>query len=514
MKQSENTLEENKAEQLYVIADYRRSTFPEHEGNPLIEALPPYYCGDEPVEDFSNYPVISEIDRLKSASHRLKSLSKLRLLVESMPWHFGVMRDMYAAIWRGYESRNPVAKRREIVQRRYSLAQNTGRFIPLMDVVPTHSATLGLLGPSGIGKSSAVNRCLSFLPQVIRHPDYGITQLVWLKVECPPNGSLSELMHWILKKVGRLLDAPDLEKRITQRSSLAARMNIVGEVLESLYTGILVIDEIQNVLLDAKQRYNNIDFFMTFANRIEVPTMQIGLPSAINLYPDNMHSKRRATDAGIRLLGPCMSEEEWDLYMSEIVRYQWTEEVASRKEIEGPLREKSQKNPCISSRLFELSQAIAIEKGMKSINASLISSVADERFQLVKPLVDAIRDNRLDDVVNGSATIETMCANVSAEVARTLARVRVEEKAKHRATSQVLNDAVGILISLGKPQDQVVRKIKSLMLDHAGCDVSFLVREYLNEEGDAKSKSRGNIEQKIAEEMETDQRSLNSRRGE
>jgi hypothetical protein len=289
-------------------------------------------------------------------------------------------------------------------------------------------------------------------------------------------------------------------------------MNIVGEVLEEHFTGILVLDEIQNVLKDAKQRYSNIDFFMTFANQIQVPTMHVGLPSAMGLYPQNMHSMRRATDAGIRLLEPFMSEEEWDLFIEELIRYQWTEQPKTKEEIEDALREKSQKNPCIASRLFELAQAIAIERGMKSITGEHIRSVADERFKLIKPLVDSIRDNKLEDIENASLAVQQMNDLVAAEVASAMARVRLQEKAEHRRASDVLNSAVGHLISLGMPQDEVVTALKTLMTSHPGCDVAFLVREYLVQEAEPNQKARSSLEEKVAKEMKLDQKILNGRK--
>lgn len=76
------------------------------------------------------------------------------------------------------------------------------------------------------------------------HKQHGIAQLVWLKVECPPDGSLKQLMHWILEQVDAAMGS-NYRSYMGERSPVDERMALVGRVLEKHFTGLLVIDEIQ-----------------------------------------------------------------------------------------------------------------------------------------------------------------------------------------------------------------------------------------------------------------------------
>ncbi|QGS32442.1 ATP-binding protein [Cupriavidus metallidurans] len=235
----------------FIEAEYLPSLIPEFAGNPLVEALPQDYYGQETIKGFASYPSFSDEQRFMPRSFRLHAVSRLRTFLETLPWHISVMQDIFKNVWNGYASRNPLVNRRQTLQERYRLAMQTGTVLPLQAHMPSHAATFGLLGPSGIGKSTVVDRSLQCLPQVLKHSKHGIVQLVWLKVECPPDGSLKQLMYWILEQVDEQLGSK-YAKYITKQMGLDDRMALVGRTLERHFTGLLVLDEIHNVLRDAR----------------------------------------------------------------------------------------------------------------------------------------------------------------------------------------------------------------------------------------------------------------------
>jgi hypothetical protein len=492
----------------FIDAVYKPSPIPEFAGNPLIEALPPDYYGRDTVENFASYPSYADEQRFMPRSYRLHAVSRLRTFVETLPWHLSVMRDIYKNVWNGYAFRNPMANRREVLRNRYRLAMEKGTIAPLEAHTPSHASTFGLLGASGIGKSTVIDRTLKCLPQVLVHRQYGIVQLVWLKVECPPDGSLKQLMYWILEEVDSVLKS-NYRTYISNRTTLDDRMALVGQVLEKHYTGLLVLDEIHNVLRDAKQHYRNIDFFMTFANKIHVPSMHVGLPTAMELYPNNMHSKRRATDSGIRLLPPQMSEREWQLYIKELVRYQWMEELATAEELENVLREKSQRNPAVSSRIFELAQTIAIETGKTKLTADFIAKVSDTRFTMLRPLVDAIKANNAALVAKHSTALKAVEGEVAQANQGAVNRAQLREMAELRIKHEAITDAATSLLTLGKKQDKVVEKLREFSKKKPSADASWLVSQYLAwESNPTVAANTQSLEMQVAQQMEQEQAKL------
>lgn len=64
---------------------------------------------------------------------------------------------------------------------------------------------------SGVGKTTAVERVLSHYPQCITHTNYKdnpfyIKQVVWMKLDCPYDGSIKGLCLSFFNELDRILD--------------------------------------------------------------------------------------------------------------------------------------------------------------------------------------------------------------------------------------------------------------------------------------------------------------------
>ena len=69
---------------------------------------------------------------------------------------------------------------------------------------------ISIIGISGIGKTTAIERLLLMYPQVIKHFEYKgecftRTQIVWLKIDCPYDGNLSTLCKSFFKAIDDIL---------------------------------------------------------------------------------------------------------------------------------------------------------------------------------------------------------------------------------------------------------------------------------------------------------------------
>ena len=89
----------------------------------------------------------------------------------------------------GYSYRNPLEK-------------DESRFLN-GELVPTSSSSFTLMGFSGIGKSTAIEKILLLYPQVLLHENpVNRLQVVWLKLNCPHDGSLKTLCMDFFTKNG------------------------------------------------------------------------------------------------------------------------------------------------------------------------------------------------------------------------------------------------------------------------------------------------------------------------
>lgn len=154
-----------------IEAFYREQIIQEYKGNPFIEALPPIYSKEEVIDNIASYPLYSEEDRLLDDSVRIHLVSqKLGNIFRPLSRHIELERKISMIIRNGYISRNPINKEyvesyingyKEINKIAYNKKENLQT-----------ANSLSIIGMSGLGKTSSINRILNTIPQVIRHTYY------------------------------------------------------------------------------------------------------------------------------------------------------------------------------------------------------------------------------------------------------------------------------------------------------------------------------------------------------
>ena len=165
-----------------VLADYK--------GNPMIEALPPILSAGAAYERLKYYPPFDSAEVEEEAHVRYQAIPRLGYLIEPGMQHLDLERRLSTIIRHGYVSRNPV----------------TSEFVETLNgtrPVTSSASSLTLMGFSGIGKTTAVERVLSLYPQLYLHQDaVQMVQVVHLKLNCPHDGSLKTLCLDFLTKMG------------------------------------------------------------------------------------------------------------------------------------------------------------------------------------------------------------------------------------------------------------------------------------------------------------------------
>lgn len=116
-----------------------------------------------------------------------------------------------------------------------------------------------VLGVPGIGKTSAIRRCLSLMPQVIEHTAYQgkpfyCKQVLYLHVECPSDCSVKALGLNIAYALDRAIGTRYAEQLTSLRSAAASAVATQIKVLcLTHHVGLLVVDEIQNAVQTARK---------------------------------------------------------------------------------------------------------------------------------------------------------------------------------------------------------------------------------------------------------------------
>src|SRR5690625_1729646 len=114
-------------------------------------------------------PRISEQDKLSEENIRYHILKRVKNFIQPLPIHFEVERRLSTLIRRGYLARNPLDKafleRVRLLHELREDEENSQRLIAEgLNYLRSTADSLSIIGISGIGKTTAIERLLLMYP--------------------------------------------------------------------------------------------------------------------------------------------------------------------------------------------------------------------------------------------------------------------------------------------------------------------------------------------------------------
>ncbi|MBO0992594.1 ATP-binding protein [Bacillus sp. SD088] len=392
---------------------YKEQPLSEYTNNPFIEALPPIFSEDDVLERFMVTPRISKQDKLSATNIRYHVLKRVRNFIQPLPIHFEVERRLSTLIRRSYLARNPLDPtflERIRVLHELREEETTHKYIDeRLNYIRSTADSLSIIGISGIGKTTAIERLLLMYPQVIKHEEYkgqpfNRTQIVWLKIDCPYDGSLSTLCKSFFKAIDDLLGTRYLEK-YGYLNRVTSTMLLHMTSLASMYgIGVLVIDEIQHLLHSKNDQEEMLNFFVTLSNTVGIPTVLIGTSKAQKLFKGNFRQARRAASDGA-IIWDRMAEdsEEWEFFLETLWELQCLKTYSKlTEELKKSFYYECQGITAVAVNLFILAQERALfDEGNPNeiITPQVLKKTAKEDMQTIQPMMTAIRTNNIADMM-------------------------------------------------------------------------------------------------------------------
>ncbi|XLP07072.1 AAA family ATPase [Alteromonas marina] len=393
----------------YVEAVYADPGLERYRGNPLIEALPPIMDLQALKRKLTGKVEFNPKDCFGEGHLRAHQISALLDdFFQPLSIHKQLEEKISVMIRGGYVGRNIAdgslnKKMQEGYQRIMSGVASDFRF----SQTNSTAKSLSLIGCSGSGKSSTINRILATYPQVIYHQDYNAIQLPYLRIECPSDGSLKSLCLNFFREVDRTLHTGYEEKYARKRHSTEVLLSLMGQVATQRAVGVLVIDEIQRLTLKRSiSKEAMLEFFVALVNVIGVPVVMVGTPKARPIFEMELQAGRRSAGFGSLFWEPMkpgpirMNPEtgkprktEWQAFTDKLWQYQWLtnrDEVLS-DEIRDCWFDLSQGVLDIVVKLFVLAQMRAISTGLERITVKLLRTVYQQELKPVHPMLDALR---------------------------------------------------------------------------------------------------------------------------
>ncbi len=221
------------------------------------------------------------------AKYRIHCLSRLlHDYYQPLAQHLDIENRISVCLRQGYRNRNPL-------ERQYALMVNESyeAMLEKRDVRPVpgyhpNASGFTIIGVSGVGKSTAVESILSLYPQVIEHTEYkgmplAATQIVWLKLDCPHDGSRGELCYRFFKAVDDAVGSEFFDQYKRSRITIDSMLTLMQRIAQEYSLGLLVVDEVQHLSLAKGGSDAMLNFFVTLVNTIGVPVILIGTSKAM-----------------------------------------------------------------------------------------------------------------------------------------------------------------------------------------------------------------------------------------
>jgi hypothetical protein len=391
-------------------ATYKEQALSEYSKNPFIEALPPIFSEDNVLERFMVTPRITQQEKQSETNIRYHVLKRVKNFIQPLPIHFEVERRLSTLIRRGYLARNPLDKtfleRIRVLHQLREDEEEAHKYIDeRLNYIRSTADSLSIIGISGIGKTTAIERLLLMYPQVIKHETYegqpfNRTQIVWLKIDCPYDGSLSTLCKSFFKAIDNLLGTRYLEK-YGYLNRVTSTMLLHMTSLASMYgIGVLVIDEIQHLLHSKNDQEEMLNFFVTLSNTVGIPTVLIGTSKAQQLFKGNFRQARRAASDGAIIWDRMDGDsEEWEFFLETLWELQC---LKTRSELTEDVKktffEECQGITSVAVNLFILAQERALfdeSNKEERITPRVLKKTAKEDMKIIQPMLNAIRTNDL-----------------------------------------------------------------------------------------------------------------------
>lgn len=380
-----------------IAANYADPLIPSYRGNPLIEALPPILNKKDAMRLLAYFPPYNEEYRDWDNSLRL------HLLLEGMDFFtplkniLDLEQRISLMIRYGYKDRNPfLTGYWKDLDKRVNTVESGNS--PIKSRSSAKSFTF--LGPSGVGKTTAIERILQRLyPSVITHSQYNdkdfpFKQIVWLKLDCPHDGSIKGLCLNFLQEIDKILETSYF-KNYTQ-SGKAATHQLIGymaRIARVHCPGILVIDEIQN-LSEVKSGGHKqmLNFFVQLINIMDLPIILIGTYKAFPLLTSEFRMMRRGTGQGDMIWNPIKEDENWQLFAKSLWRYQFVKKESQlTADLCHTLYYECQGIIDFAVKVFMLAQIRAIESGKEEITKSVIKSAAKDSLATAREFMNALK---------------------------------------------------------------------------------------------------------------------------
>ena len=341
----------------------------------LIKKMPEMLSDKDLYDKLSDIPVYRAEIREKSQTERLITLSTLYDVYLPSEMSVEIYSKLYLALLRSLQKKRTRTAIIQSYQNHNKIIQKESRGII------GGSDSFSIVGCSGIGKSSAINRAISIITEnrMIEVENPMIQIIPCLIVQCPWDASVKSMLLEILRKSDELLDTNYYCNASKRGVTTDILIGIVSQVALQ-HIGLLIIDEIQNCVA-SKHGRGFVAMLTQLINSSGISMGVIGTPDTLSLFESAFQLARRS----LGLQYNAMSNDNYfDKFCQLLFGYQYVKNYTEiTPQIKEWLYEHSGGITSVVVTLIHDAQEIAILTGYEKLDLTMLNQAYEKRMQLL-----------------------------------------------------------------------------------------------------------------------------------
>ena len=346
-------------------------------GNYLLGAMPEMITGQSLEEKLCILPEYDEAIRQRSVSERLIALQDIYRIFIPNKMSREIYSKLYLALLRSLQKKQSILAVRQFSENSKMIRQK------FYESIIGGSDSFTIIGPSGIGKSSAVSRAINILTET---PvlDFSYTKIIaCLQVQAPADSSVKGLLLEILRKADEMLQTTYHQNAVRSHATVDMLIGSVSQVALN-HIGLLIVDEIQNVV-NSKNGKAVIGTLTQLINNSGVSICMVGTPESTLFFDQAMMLARRSLGLSYSLME---YGDEFRRFCRSLLGYCYVKTPPSIDEsMLMWLYTHSSGNASVVVSLIHDAQEIAILEDLERLDISTLTIAFEKRLTMLHDFI-------------------------------------------------------------------------------------------------------------------------------